>query len=44
LSDGVSVVGFSCKSVDRTLVGIVKEKRLAKRTPDEAVEKGESAG
>ncbi|KAK4695657.1 hypothetical protein P7C71_g2127, partial [Lecanoromycetidae sp. Uapishka_2] len=44
LSDGVSVVGFTCETGDRTIRGIVKERREAKATYDKAVSRGETAG
>ncbi|KAH8600976.1 von Willebrand factor type A domain-containing protein [Bisporella sp. PMI_857] len=42
--DGVSVVGFTCKVGGKTLTGVVKEKRKAKKIFDDAVAKGETAG
>ncbi|KAF9100943.1 hypothetical protein BGX27_000175, partial [Mortierella sp. AM989] len=43
LYDGVSVVGFTCRVGDRTIVGQVKEKEMAKKVFKEAVERGEKA-
>lgn len=44
LFDGVSVVGFKCTIGDRVIVGEVQEKEQARKTYDEAVERGETAG
>jgi hypothetical protein len=45
LYDGVSVVGFTCTvNKDRVIRGIVKERNEARKTYDEAVERGETAG
>jgi len=38
------VVGFSCKIGAKTMTGVVKEKAQAKKTYDEAVARGETAG
>jgi hypothetical protein len=43
LFDGVSVVDFVCKIGERTIYGLVKEKNEAKKTYEEAKERGESA-
>jgi hypothetical protein len=44
LFDGVSVVGFKCTVGDRVIIGEVKEKEQARKTYDEAIERGEVAG
>ena len=44
LYDGVGVVGFTCKVGSKTLTGLVKEKHMAKKTFDDAVAKGQTAG
>ncbi|KAF2679405.1 VIT-domain-containing protein [Lentithecium fluviatile CBS 122367] len=43
LFDGVSVVEFVCRIGDRTIYGLVKEKGEARKTYEEAKERGESA-
>ncbi|XP_014558004.1 hypothetical protein COCVIDRAFT_95705 [Bipolaris victoriae FI3] len=43
LYDGVSVVDFYCQVGKRTIYGLVKEKNDAKKTYEEAKERGESA-
>ncbi|RYN41229.1 hypothetical protein AA0112_g2123 [Alternaria arborescens] len=43
LFDGVSVVEFFCQISERTIYGLVKEKNEARRTYEEAKERGESA-
>ncbi|KAG0012461.1 hypothetical protein BGZ80_011715 [Entomortierella chlamydospora] len=43
LYDGVSVVGFTCRIGDRTIVGQVKEKEKAKKVFKDAVARGEKA-
>jgi hypothetical protein len=43
LFDGVSVVEFFCQIGERTIHGLVKEKNEAKKTYEEAKERGESA-
>ncbi|KAG9187498.1 hypothetical protein G6011_05369 [Alternaria panax] len=43
LFDGVSVVEFFCQIGERTIYGLVKEKNEAKKTYEEAKERGESA-
>ncbi|KAF9940986.1 hypothetical protein BGZ67_006224 [Mortierella alpina] len=43
LYDGVSVVAFSCRIGDRTIVGQVKERERAKKVFAEAVARGENA-
>jgi hypothetical protein len=43
LYDGVSVVEFYCEVGERTIYGLVKEKNEAKKTYEEAKERGESA-
>ncbi|KAM7195903.1 von Willebrand factor type A domain containing protein [Naviculisporaceae sp. PSN 640] len=45
LYDGVSVVGFVCTiNNDRVITGIVKERARARKTFDDAVARGETAG
>ncbi|KAH7130346.1 von Willebrand factor type A domain-containing protein [Dendryphion nanum] len=44
LYDGVSVVGFTCRIGDRTIVGEVKEREKARTVFNEAVAQGQSAG
>ncbi|KAB8356695.1 hypothetical protein FH972_024271 [Carpinus fangiana] len=44
LYDGVSVVDFECRTGQRVIKGLVKERREAKATFDAAVERGETAG
>ncbi|KAB5559754.1 von Willebrand factor type A domain-containing protein [Coniochaeta sp. 2T2.1] len=45
LYDGVSVVGFTCTiNNDRVIKGVVKERNEARKTYDDAVAKGETAG
>ncbi|KAJ5042004.1 von Willebrand factor type A domain-containing protein [Bipolaris maydis] len=43
LYDGVSVVDFYCEVGERTIYGLVKEKNDAKKTYEEAKQRGESA-
>ncbi|RII23099.1 hypothetical protein CUC08_Gglean013070 [Alternaria sp. MG1] len=43
LFDGVSVVEFFCQIGERTIYGLVKEKNEARKTYEEAKERGESA-
>jgi hypothetical protein len=43
LYDGVSVVDFTCRIKDRTIAGVVKEKKEAKAVFDQAVSEGKSA-
>ncbi|KAF9956202.1 hypothetical protein BGZ70_010019 [Mortierella alpina] len=43
LYDGVSVVAFTCRIGDRTIVGQVKERERAKKVFAEAVARGENA-
>ncbi|KAF8953531.1 hypothetical protein BGZ46_003187 [Entomortierella lignicola] len=43
LYDGVSVVGFTCRIDDRTIVGQVKEREKAKKIFKDAVARGENA-
>ncbi|KAF2867069.1 von Willebrand factor type A domain-containing protein [Massariosphaeria phaeospora] len=43
LFDGVSVVDFKCQIGDRTIYGLVKEKEEAKKTYEEAKQRGENA-
>jgi hypothetical protein len=43
LFDGASVVDFMCRIGDRTIYGLVKEKGEARKTYEEAKERGESA-
>ncbi|KAB5546956.1 von Willebrand factor type A domain-containing protein [Coniochaeta sp. 2T2.1] len=45
LYDGVSVVGFTCTiNNNRVIKGVVKERNEARKTYDDAVAKGETAG
>ncbi|KAK0632898.1 von Willebrand factor type A domain-containing protein [Immersiella caudata] len=45
LYDGVSVVGFSCTiNRDRVIKGVVKERAQARKTFEDAVARGETAG
>lgn len=45
LYDGVSVVGFTCTiNKDRVVRGVVKERNEARKTYQEAVDRGETAG
>lgn len=44
LYDGVSVIGFTCRVGDRTIVGEVKEREKARAVFQEAVARGETAG
>ncbi|KAH8819448.1 von Willebrand factor type A domain-containing protein [Xylogone sp. PMI_703] len=44
LFDGVSVVDFTCQIDSKVLHGVVKEKEEAKRTFDQAVASGKTAG
>ncbi|KAK0656187.1 von Willebrand factor type A domain-containing protein [Cercophora newfieldiana] len=45
LYDGVSVVGFTCTiNRDRVIKGVVKERAQARKTYEEAVARGETAG
>ena len=41
--DGVSVVGFACQIGDRTIEGVVKEKKKAKDIYEQATSKGQTA-
>lgn len=43
LFDGVSVVQFECRVGERTIYGLVKERGEARRTYEEAKERGENA-
>jgi hypothetical protein len=43
LFDGVSVVNFFCQIGERTIYGLVKEKGEARKTYEEAKERGENA-
>ncbi|PSN70501.1 hypothetical protein BS50DRAFT_571725 [Corynespora cassiicola Philippines] len=43
LFDGVSVVDFQCHIGDRTIFGLVKERKEARKTYEEAKERGEGA-
>ncbi|KAE8857791.1 hypothetical protein PTNB73_09039 [Pyrenophora teres f. teres] len=43
LFDGVSVVDFMCQVGERTIYGLVKERREARKTYDKAKERGETA-
>ncbi|KAF9344890.1 von Willebrand factor A domain-containing protein 5A, partial [Mortierella sp. NVP85] len=43
LYDGVSVVGFTCRIGDRTIIGQVKEKQRAKKDFKDAVLRGDKA-
>ncbi|KAF9108977.1 hypothetical protein BGX27_008165, partial [Mortierella sp. AM989] len=43
LYNGVSVVGFTCRIGDRTIVGQVKEREMAKQDFQDAVNRGERA-
>ncbi|RAR05476.1 von willebrand domain-containing protein [Stemphylium lycopersici] len=43
LFDGVSIVEFCCRIGERTIFGLVKEKNEAKKTYEEAKERGENA-
>ena len=44
LYDGVSVVGFKCTVANKVLIGVVKEKRQARKDYQEAIDRGETAG
>ncbi|KZL79738.1 von willebrand domain containing protein [Colletotrichum incanum] len=45
LYDGVSVVAFTCTiNNDRVIQGVVQEKNIARKTYDDAVAKGQTAG
>lgn len=44
LYDGVSVVGFTCTVGSRVIRGVVREREAAKKTFDDAVSRGETAG
>jgi hypothetical protein len=45
LYDGVSVVGFTCTiNKDRIIRGVVKEREEARKTYDQAIAKGQTAG
>ncbi|RDA94958.1 hypothetical protein CP533_0183 [Ophiocordyceps camponoti-saundersi (nom. inval.)] len=44
LYDGVSVVGFSCIIGRRVIKGLVQERKAARKTFDDAISRGETAG